>query len=110
MARLVRFNDGSTHTFLGDTPAKKDIEEILKEYVGDDAVEMFQDFCTESFEQEDEVESFRRDCEMSVEHYLFVLRDVCDSVYELLQCCESNTKRKTRETLQMIHNKISTEL
>lgn len=84
MARTVYFLDGTREVLLSED-VSTELERIIQEKLGDDAVELFKEFSEVNIALEDELKSYETSCE----NYRNLLEDVREHLRSIQQLAKS---------------------
>ena len=106
MARTIYFNDGSREVLLYEDNEKQDLEQILRERLGDDAAELFLEVTEDNVSLEDELKSY----EMSCEEYRNLLQTTHDELYAILGFVRKLNCAKITESIQRLIKTINSNL
>lgn len=111
MARVICFLDGSREVLLHeDDPGEvyEQLEQILRERLGDDVAELLYQVTEADEDPEDELRSYEASCE----RYRDYLQDVQDKLYETLNLLEAPRLNRARitaiieRTIKTINNEL----
>ena len=106
MAETVYLNDGSTEVIIGDK--RQFLERLIREKIGDDAAECFDQYAAELAEMVDATEACAAERERSADGYLQMCRDACNSLREILILLTDNrlNRKALRTTAQNAYDDL----
>lgn len=106
MARTIYFNDGSRALLLGDDNERQELEQILRERLGDDTAELFLEVTEVDAGLEDELKSYEASCE----DYRNLLQSTHDELYAILGSVRKLNCAKITESIQELIQAIHSNL
>ena len=106
MARTIYFKDGSREVLLCGDNEKQELERFLRERLGDDVAELFQEIAEANVGLEDELKSYEASCE----DYRNLLQDTRDELGAILGFIQKLNCQKITVSIQRLIKNINSIL
>lgn len=108
MARTIYFPDGSCEVLCAGDNERTVLERILRERLGEDVVELFQEIADPNIGLEDELKNYETSCE----EYHSLLQDTANELCRILRVLNTNRtyRKETTAAIQRLLETINNQL
>ena len=106
MARTIYFLDGSREVLLIEDNERTELARIIRERLGKDAAELYEEITETNIALEDELKSYEASCET----YLTQLTDMRDALQDILKFTGKLNCEKVNQSIRSLIQSINNHL